>query len=105
ELGNIVSVGVMAGFFFSITLAPALITLLPSSLNLREMRGQGLVRRLSGFLINRRNRLLAILTVVIVVLGAGTTQIVYDDDFINYFSEDYSFRRDTDYLQNNLTGL
>jgi len=105
ELGNIVSVGVMAGFFFSITLAPAMITLLPSALNLREMRGQGLLKRLSGFLIRRRNRLLLILTVAIVLLGSGTSQIVYDDDFINYFSEDYAFRRDTDYLQNNLTGL
>lgn len=105
ELGNIVSVGVMAGFLFSITLAPALITLMPSSLSLREMRGQAFVRRIAGFLINRRNRLFAILTVAIVLLGSGTTQIVYDDDFINYFSEDYAFRRDTDYLQNNLTGL
>ena len=105
ELGNIVSVGVIAGFIFSVTLAPAMITLMPSALSLREMRGQRLVKRLSGYLVEKRNRLVLILMVAMVILGAGTTQIVYDDDFINYFSEDYAFRRDTDYLQNHLTGL
>lgn len=105
DLGNIVSIGVVAGFIFSVTLAPALVTLMPSSLSFRVMHGQGLMRRLSGFLIDRRKRLAAVLLLAIVGLGLGTTQIVYDDDFIHYFGEEYEFRRDTDYLQDNLTGL
>jgi len=105
ELGNIVSVGVVAGFVFSVTLAPALMVLLPSSVGVRDMPGQRMMQRLSGVLIARRRTCVLLLLLLTAVFGAGLTRVVYDDDFVRYFDESYEFRRDTEYLQEKLTGL
>lgn len=106
ELGNIVSIGVVAGFFFSVTMAPAILMLMPRWWKgLAHMRGERSVGRLAAGLVGRRRRLLTGYLVVAIGMGLGLTQIVYDDDFIKYFDESFAFRRDTEYLQDNLTGL
>jgi predicted RND superfamily exporter protein len=49
--------------------------------------------------------ILIVSTTLVVVLAAGIPLLKFDDNFINYFSKDYEFRRDTDVLQKRLTGL
>jgi predicted RND superfamily exporter protein len=106
ELGNIVSIGVVAGFFFSVTLAPALLMLMPKGWKgLIHLRGERSVARISRALVDRRRGLFTGYLLVAFGMGLGLTQIVYDDDFIKYFDESFEFRRDTEYLQDNLTGL
>ncbi len=106
ELGNIVSIGVVAGFFFSVTLAPALLMLMPKGWHgLAKLGGERSMARFSRFLVSRRRGLITGYLLVAFGMGLGLTQIIYDDDFIKYFDESFAFRRDTEYLQNNLTGL
>ncbi len=106
ELGNIVSVGVVAGFFFSVTMAPALLMLMPKRWKgLTHLKGERSIGRISRILVNRRRGLITGYLLIAFGMGLGLTQIVYDDDFIKYFDESFAFRRDTEYLQDNLTGL
>lgn len=106
ELGNIVSIGVVAGFFFSVTLAPALLMLMPRRWNgLKNLGSERSMARFARFLVNRRRGLITGYLLVAVGMAIGLTQIIYDDDFIKYFDESFAFRRDTEYLQDNLTGL
>jgi predicted RND superfamily exporter protein len=42
---------------------------------------------------------------VIIVLTAGILKIEFNDNFIKYFDESFSIRIDTDFMQENLTGL
>ena len=106
ELGNIVSIGVVAGFFFSVTLAPALLLLMPRDWKgLAHLGGERSMARLSRALVSRRRGLITGYLLLALGMGLGLTQIVYDDDFIKYFDESFEFRRDTEYLQDNLTGL
>lgn len=105
ELGNIVALGMVAGFIYSVTFLPALLTLLPS---LRPIPAGGLtlaLRRLADFVIARRRPLIPVFAVILVGLVSGAGRIVYDDNFINYFDESFPFRADTDFLQRRLTGL
>ena len=41
----------------------------------------------------------------IIVMIAGLSRIEFDDRFVEYFDTRYTFRTDTDFVTNNLTGI
>ena len=104
DLGNIVAVGMVAAFIYSVTFLPAVLSLLPELQEVRPL-STNLMQRLSGFVIARRKILLVCGAIAFVGLAGGTTRIVFDDDFIKYFDESFPFRADTEFLQDRLTGL
>lgn len=105
DLGNMVAVGVTFAFLFSVTFMPAFFTLVPYRKQGGKVMGEGLAHALSRFVIARNRVLLWVGIAVTLGLSAGLSQVVLDDDFVAYFDESYEFRRDTDYLQEKLTGL
>jgi predicted RND superfamily exporter protein len=56
-------------------------------------------------IVRRRWPLFAVMTVVALGLSAGISQIDLDDRFSEYLDSRYEFRRDTDFVAQNLTGL
>ena len=63
------------------------------------------MRSLANFTIRRRRPLLLLFVIATPLLIAGLPRNQLDDNFVNYFDEGFAFRRDTDFLQQRLTGL
>ena len=105
DLGNITAMGVVAAFFYSILFLPALIASLPVRAPTKADRFKELLDKLAGFVIQRRQPLLCGMTALIVLVSAMIPRIEFNDEWVGYFDEDMTFRRDTDFVMNNLTGI
>ena len=105
DLGNYVAFGVLCAFVYTMTLLPALLTLLP----LRARRSQpgqtAYFDRFADFVVARRTVLLWSVAAAVVVLATGVPRIELSDNLTQYFDERYEFRRDSDYVAENLTSL
>ncbi len=104
-LGNFVAFGVIITFFYSMTLLPALLSVLPLRARAGGSRQPVFFDRLGDFVVSRRKPLLWGIGLATVVLITGVPRNVLTDSWPDYFDERYEFRRDTDYVMDNLTGL
>ena len=104
-LGNYVAFGVFCALIYSMTLLPALLSILPLRAPRVQSAGTAFFDRFADFVIARRTLLLGSVSLVIVVLIIGIPRIELSDNMAQYFDDRYEFRRDTDYVIENLTGL
>jgi len=104
-LGNIVATGVLAGFLLSLTMLPALLALV----KLRPAGNVSILRNgmsvLGAFVVRHDKVLLWSMAALVFVLSLGSFKIKLDDNFLTYFSEKFEIRRDTDFIEQRLTGL
>jgi uncharacterized protein len=105
DLGNIVAIGVMAAWFWSVTLLPALLAICPLKPRASTSTYAHYMDRLGEFVVARRRGLLATMLVLGVVVVAGIPRNELNDEFVQYFDQTVEFRRDTDYAVENLTGI
>ena len=105
ELGNIVAFGMIVAFVYSVTLVPALMAVLPIRARPRRGTGPHPIDRLADFIVARRRPLFWGTLAGIAVLSSGIARIELDDNFIRYFDHRYEFRRNADFVLENLTGL
>ena len=105
ELGNLVALGVLCIFFYSMTLLPALLSVLP--LRGRTVRSGGVAfsERLGNFVVARRRPLMWLVLVATLLSLSGIPRLELSDNWTTQFDERYQIRRDTDFIANNLTGL
>lgn len=98
DLGNISAVGIAAAWAFSVTLLPALVSLMPMKAGAKLGAGTStvLMERFADFVV-RRHKVLAI--------GSGTFALIlialiptleFNDTFTKYFDERVAFRRAVD---------
>ncbi|MDH3452573.1 MAG: MMPL family transporter, partial [Gammaproteobacteria bacterium] len=104
DLGNITAIGVMLAFVLSVTFLPALAVILPIEARGAE-RGNVLMEKLAGFVIDRRRPLLWVMGLFIVGLTAAIPKNELNDVFVEYFDSSVPFRVKTDHVQDRLTGL
>ena len=104
-LGNYVAFGVLCALIYTMTLLPALLSILPLRARRVQAEGTAFFDRFADFVIARSAFLLVAMSLVIVVLIIGIPRIELSDNMAQYFDERYEFRRDTDYVIDNLTGL
>ena len=104
-LGNYVAFGVLCALIYTMTLLPALLSILPLRARRVQSEGTAFFDRFADFVIARRTFLLGSVSLVIVVLIIGIPRIELSDNMAQYFDDRYEFRRDTDYVIDNLTGL
>ena len=104
-LGNLVAFGVVCAYVYSMTLLPALLSILP----LRAPRGDpdrtDFFDRFGAFVVARRNFLIGFVGLLAIGLVLGIARIELTDNWTRYFDERYEFRRDTDFVIDNLTGM
>ncbi len=103
-LGNLVAFGVMAAFAYSMTVLPAVLSLLPLRAP-KTPRGGAFFDNLADFVTRRRYVLLWAVGLGVAVLATGTWRIEFTDNWTRYFDDRYEFRRDTDFVIDHLTGL
>ncbi len=104
-LGNSVAFGVLCAFLYTMTLLPALLSLLPLRAPRARSEGKAFFDRFADFVIARRRPLLWSLGAVVVVLAMGISRIELSDNMAQYFDDRYEFRRHTDYVIEHLTGV
>ena len=102
-LGNLVALGVFFTFVYSVTLLPALLSILP--VGAPRARARGFFEGLGDFVVARRTPLLWSSTLVAVALAVGLPRNELADNWLHHFDERYAFRTDTDFIIDNLTGL
>ncbi|MBV1922658.1 MAG: MMPL family transporter [Flavobacteriaceae bacterium] len=108
DLGNITAFGMTMAFIFSTTTLPALMAIFP--VKTKAIKEQTKPKKngytlLGEFVIKQPVRLTIISIVIIGGLTFLATKNTFNDEFINYFDESVTFRSDTDYISENLTGI
>jgi uncharacterized protein len=101
HLGNITAVGIAAAWLYSITLLPALISVLPY--RTKRSRGddwsQRAMERLANVVIDNYRRLFVGVGLVALALIAFIPTIDFNDQWVEYFDERIEFRTDSDEAQ------
>ncbi len=105
DLGNIVSMGVMSAFLYSVFFLPALMAVLPLRFKIKKDADCGPCNWLADLVINRHKLMFPGTLVVIVLLSAGLLRIEFNDNFIEYFDDSYDIRIATNFVQDNLSGF
>ena len=105
DLGNTVAMGVSAAFFLSVVFLPALMMVLPVRVKVQPEKDSQTMNKLSEFVINNRSRLLWGTVALTIGLVALSSKNQVNDEFVKYFDTNTSFRQDTDYLAENMTGM
>ncbi len=108
DLGNITAVGMIAAFLFSVTALPAMMAILPVRVKVKEAtvaRSNKFFESIADLVIARRMPVLISSLVIIFGFGYLAFQNQLNDEFIKYFDSKISFRQDTDFISDNLTGI
>lgn len=106
DLGNMVAMGVMLAFVFSVTIFPAMLKLLPIKVApISDEDRNDLMHKLGKVVISKRKVLLPGMAVVMASLVLFTPQNELNDDFVKYFDTSVPFRQATDFMQDNLSGM
>ncbi len=107
DLGNIVAMGVIAAFVYSVFFLPSILVILPIKVRKKAAGGRDLCHacnRLADFVIRWYRPIFWTMTVVIIVFVSGMAKLELNDNFLKYFSRKYEIRRATDFMQKNLRG-
>ena len=105
DLGNIVAVGVMAAYVYSVFFLPAMMAILPVRAKKVSSSHSGLIDTLGDWVIHNRNLLFWGMIIVIVFLSSQIPRNNIDEKFNEYFDTRYQFRTDNDYVEERLTGF
>ena len=87
------------------TLLPALLAILPLRPRPGRTDQSDFFDRFGAFVVARRKLLLGVVTGLAIALVMGIPRIELTDNWTRYFDERYEFRRDTDFVIDNLTGM
>ena len=104
-LGNLVAFGMFCAYVYSMTLLPALLSVLPLRASPVRAGHSAFFDRLGAFVVARRGLLLWSMAAVAVALIAGVPRVELTDNWTTHLDERYEFRRDTDFIIENLTGV
>ncbi len=105
DLGNLVAMGVMLAFVFSVTVFPALMSILPFKVKSEEERKADFMDKIADVVIAKRRLLLPSFAILIVALVAFVPKNILNDDFVKYFDTSVDFRKSTDFMQEKLSGI
>lgn len=105
HLGNFVSIGIFFSFILSVSLLPALISLLPVQVKQRKEKQSKHMQRFTDFVVEKRTPLFWSMSGLVLLLIAALPNNELNDVFVHYFDESVAFRTDSDFTTDNLTGL
>ena len=108
DLGNVTALGIGAALALSLTLLPALVTVLPVRPPRRAALLRGLPERLErfgGWIVRHHRPALAGAATAAILLVGCIPLLELDDRWVRYFDERLEFRRAADFADEHLTGL
>ncbi|MBU0960971.1 MAG: MMPL family transporter [Proteobacteria bacterium] len=105
DLGNIVAMGVISAFIYSVFFMPALTAVLPLKTKQKYQNRNHLFSKLGEVVIAWRSPILWSMLILIFFTTAGISKIQLNDAFIKYFDHSYDFRVASDFSAEHLAGL
>ena len=105
HLGTLVAIGVVLSFVLTVSFLPAVMSLLPVRVRQTGKDDYTMMSRLAEFVIAKRRQLLWAMTIVIVAAVANLPRNELNDIFLYYFDESITFRTDSDFMIDNLSGI
>jgi uncharacterized protein len=105
HLGNFVSIGILVSFVLSVSLLPALISLLPVRVKEKKEDDSRIMSNFADFVVEKRTMIFWSIAGIIVILVSALPRNELNDVFVHYFDETIAFRTDSDFTTDNLTGL
>jgi len=105
DLGNITAMGVTGALIFALSLLPALMAVLPVKVKQSDSRFAKQMDSIANFVIRKQKPILLGSLVISALLLSFIPQNTLDDNFVSYFDESISFRTDSDFVNDNLTGI
>jgi len=105
HLGNFVSIGIVFSFVLSVSLLPAMISLLPVRVKQKKEKDSRFIKNFSEFVVAKRTAIFWGMSGLILLLIAALPRNELNDVFVHYFDETIDFRTDSDFTTENLTGL
>ena len=104
-MGNMVAFGALCAFVYSVTLLPAFLSVVPMRGPPARAGRMDPFDRLGRFVVSYRVTLLWSFGALIVVLIAGISRIELKENWLELLDESYEFRRSTDFISENFTGV
>ncbi len=104
-MGNIVAFGAMCAFACSITLLPALLSMMPIRAPSKQKFGVEFFDRLGNFVVSNSIRLLWIFAILSLVSVIGVLRIELNDNNVKLLNDSYELRRSADFINDNFSGL
>lgn len=105
HLANMTVAGITAAFVYSVTVLPALLMLLPLRVPPARPASSSLMERIADLVLRHRTRLVVGGAVTAVCLGVAASRLESNDQFLRYFDDSITFRPDTEFMMENLTGI
>jgi predicted RND superfamily exporter protein len=105
DLGNTVAMGVIAAFFLSVFLLPALVMVLPVKEKIQNDKPHKNLDAIATFVIEKRNKILVGTGILSIAIFSAIPLNMINDDFVGYFKKGVEFRQDTDFTADNLSGI
>ncbi|MFC1668231.1 RND family transporter [Chlamydiota bacterium] len=105
DLGNITAIGIAAAFLYTFAFFPVLITFLPFKKKNKRKELFQFVQKIPLFVINNRKYIIVVFISLFVILSYFIKNIELNDKFIEYLDKKVPFRKDTEFVSQNLTGL
>ena len=107
DLGNITAVGMLGALVFSLTTLPAMIHILP--FKVKEEEGftakATMYEKIGIWVADRPKALVGGISIFILVMGFLASKNILNDEAVKYFNDSITFRTDSDYISDNLTGM
>ena len=105
HLGTIVAFGISASFLLSITLLPAMLSLMPMRSGGGERLDAGRwLGRMADFALHYRKLLLLGWSVIVVAMVLALPRNELNDVLVHFFDESVEFRQDTNFMDERLSG-
>ncbi len=104
HLGNFVAFGIIASFLLSVTLLPALLSLLPvRAPKPRRLAGLSM-RVIADFTLRYRKPLLWVWAGIVCAMMLAVPRNELNDVLVHFFDKGVEFRQDTDFMDERLSG-
>ncbi len=105
DLGNMVAIGVMLAWFLSVTFLPAIMTILPVKVKVKDELDDSSMKHLANWVIRFRKPLLIVNGIIAIVMISFAPKNELNDEFVKYFDKSVEFRRGTDFMNENMGGI
>jgi len=104
-LGNLTAFGVMVAWFYSMTFLPAALAILPIKAPKRTSFSNGVIDKLSNFVIAQHKKIVVVLGSVVLLLMITIPTMKVNDKYQEYFSKDLDIRNAMEFSLKNLNGV
>ena len=105
DMGNMVAVGVLFAWFFSVITLPALLTYMPLKSGVEKQRSYDLMDKFADWSVKFRNEFAVAFCLTIVFMAYAVSLNGFNDLFPEMYGKQIQFRKDTDFIRENLTGV